>query len=372
MKKALSSIDIHVLIESWQFLCDSRLEQISRHSKQEVILKFRSKEYGTNRLLINLDGWIYLTTAKGFQSKSGNFIDTIKKSVKGGRVKSISQINSDRLISIILSNHNQEFNLIIELFRKGNLILCNNKEIISILRKEKLSDRLLDKGETYTYPKQPFNFLDSDSDSSIKKLKSSHRKLISALITDCNLGPDVAEYICSNYNPNNPVTNLSDKDISSIISNAKIILSNPSQARIYSDDKKTIFPSPFELNNLNINSEFSNYNEAIEHFLSLQKELKTEAPREDGRTFTQKKYLKKFLIQSKEMRKIADLISNNVLFIKNIIDDFNNNKERKEIIDCNNTRTEFTISIDDSSFKITPSKSPEAHASSYFQPLPAD
>ena len=143
MKKALSSIDINVLIESWQFLCDSKLEQISRHSKQEVVLKFRNKTHGTNRLLINLDGWIYLTTSKGFQSKSGNFIDILKKSIKGGFVKSISQINCDRLISIIISNNNQEFNLIIELFRKGNLLLCKDKEIISILRKEKLNDRIL-------------------------------------------------------------------------------------------------------------------------------------------------------------------------------------------------------------------------------------
>ncbi|OIR15648.1 MAG: hypothetical protein BEU04_01735 [Marine Group III euryarchaeote CG-Bathy1] len=367
MKKALSSIDINVLIESWQFLCDSKLEQISRHSKQEVILKIRSKEHGTHRLLINLDGWIYLTNSKGFQSKSGNFIDILKKTIKGGRVNSISQINCDRLISIIISNNNQEFNLIIELFRKGNLILCKDKEIISILRKEKLNDRLLDKGAIYTYPQHPFNFLDSDTASSTEKLKSSHRKLISALVTDCNLGPDIAEYISSSYNPNIAISDLSDEDISSIISHAKSILSNPSKARIYSNNKYTFFATPFELKDLEVNSEFSNYNEAIEHLLSLKKEVKTEEPREDGRIFTQKKYLKKFLKQSKEMRKIAKSISDNVLFIQNLIDDFNNEKENKEILDYNNTRSEFRTSIDDLSFKIIPTKSPEANASLYFK-----
>ena len=367
MKKALSSIDINVLIESWQFLCNSKLEQISRHSKQEVVLKFRNKTHGTNRLLINLDGWIYLTTSKGFQSKSGNFIDILKKSIKGGFVKSISQINCDRLISIIISNNNQEFNLIIELFRKGNLLLCKDKEIISILRKEKLNDRILDKGELYTYPKHPFNFLDSDTDSSTKKLKSSHRKLISALVTDCNLGPDVAEYISSNYNSNTAVTDMSDEDISSIILHAKSILSNPSKARIYSNNKQILFASPFDLKDLDINSEFLNYNEAIEHFLSLKKELKMEAPREDGRIFTQKKYLKKFLKQSKEMRKIAELISSNVRPIQNLIDDFNNKKDNKAIIDYNDLRSEFKTSIDGISFKIIPSKSPEANASLHFK-----
>tara|TARA_B100000029_G_scaffold397956_1_gene396353 strand:- start:882 stop:2726 length:1845 start_codon:yes stop_codon:yes gene_type:complete len=366
MKKALSSIDINVLIESWQFLCDSKLEQISRHSKQEVVLKFRNKIHGTNRLLINLDGWIYLTTSKGFQSKSGNFIDILKKSIKGGFVKSISQINCDRLISIIISNNNQEFNLIIELFRKGNLILCKDEKIISILRKEKLNDRLLDKGEFYTFPKHPFNFLDSDIDSSTKKLKSSHRKLISALVTDCNLGPDVAEYVSSSYNSNIAVTDMSDEDISSIISHAKSIISNPSKARIYSNNNQTLFASPFDLKDLDINSEFPNYNEAIEHFLSL-KEIKTEAPREDGRTFTQKKYLKKFLKQSKEMRKIAESISSNTSFIQNLIDDFNNKKDNKEIIDYNDLRSEFKTSIDGISFKIIPSRSPESNASLYFK-----
>ena len=367
MKKALSSLDINVLVEGWQFLKDSKLEQISRHSKQEVVLKFRSKVHGTKRLLINLDGWIYLTNSKAFNSKSGNFIENMKKSIKGSRLKSIFQINSDRLISMLFLNNNQEFQLIIELFRKGNLILCKEQEIISILRKEKLSDRILAKDEVYSYPKPPFNFLESNIDSSLKKLQSSRRKLISALVRDCNLGPDIAEYVCSNHNQNISPEKLSKEDLSSILSSAKKIISGPIIPRVYSHHQNILFVSPFELKNLEIKSEYSNYDEAIEHFLALQKEINTEKPREDGRIFTQKKFLKKFLNQAKEMRKTAKLIFNRALFVQQLIDDFNNQNPREEIIGCNDTRTEFSITINGIVFKVIPSKSAEANASLYFK-----
>ena len=63
MKKALTGPDIGQLVKGWQSLIGSRVDQFGRPDLNKVILKLRSRERGTVRLLIDLSGWAYLTTS---------------------------------------------------------------------------------------------------------------------------------------------------------------------------------------------------------------------------------------------------------------------------------------------------------------------
>ena len=83
MKKALTGPDIGQLVEGWQSLIGSRVDQFGRPDLNKVVLKLRSREEGTVRLLIDLSGWSYLTkTTISTESNQGVFISQIRKRIK--------------------------------------------------------------------------------------------------------------------------------------------------------------------------------------------------------------------------------------------------------------------------------------------------
>ena len=101
MKKALTGPDIGQLVNGWQTLVGSRVDQFGRPDLNKVVLKLRSREKGTVRLLIDLSGWAYLTkTIISTESNQGVFVQKVRKLIKKSRVEAIEQINGDRILSI--------------------------------------------------------------------------------------------------------------------------------------------------------------------------------------------------------------------------------------------------------------------------------
>ena len=101
MKKALTGPDIGQLVKGWQPLIGSRVDQFGRPDLNKVILKLRSRERGTVRLLIDLSGWAYLTTSSlSTESNQGVFVQKVRKLIKKSRIESIEQVNGDRILFI--------------------------------------------------------------------------------------------------------------------------------------------------------------------------------------------------------------------------------------------------------------------------------
>ena len=108
MKKALTGPDIGHLVKGWQSLIGSRVDQFGRPELNKIVLKLRSREKGTVRLLIDLSGWAYLTKQTiSTESNQGVFVQKVRKLIKKSRIESIEQINGDRILSIsfIMYNH---------------------------------------------------------------------------------------------------------------------------------------------------------------------------------------------------------------------------------------------------------------------------
>ena len=124
MKKALTGPDIGQLVKGWQSLIGSRVDQFGRPDLNKVILKLRSRERGTVRLLIDLTGWAYLTTSSlSTESNQGVFVQKVRKLIKKSRIESIEQVNGDRILSISFIRKEEKISLIFEMFHKGNICL---------------------------------------------------------------------------------------------------------------------------------------------------------------------------------------------------------------------------------------------------------
>ena len=198
MKKALTSSDIRELVSGGQPLVGSRLDQFGRPDSNKLILKLRNRALGTIRLVLDLDGWAYLTKQSlSTESNQGAFINQVRSQIKKSRLDAIEQLNGDRIISFIFSRKDEEIKLVFEFFHKGIAILCERDNIVMVMRQQKFRHRNLVPKEKYVSP-PGFNPFNSEFRDYEEKLLESHRNLGARLTIDCNLGGELSNLICHN------------------------------------------------------------------------------------------------------------------------------------------------------------------------------
>ena len=353
MKKALTGPDIGQLVKGWQSLIGSRVDQFGRPDLNKVILKLRSRERGTVRLLIDLSGWAYLTTSSlSTESNQGVFVQKVRKLIKKSRIESIEQVNGDRILSISFIRKEEKISLIFEMFHKGNIILCSNDKILAVMRKQKFRHRSLEAGLSYQSPPSidPFTV---DFDLFDDKLKKSQRGLGAALTIDCNIGGDISTQICNKLELDREMST-SDVNSEQIYSELKRTLNELIEPTIFLDSEgKNFTVSSFDLG-MDSSKTFSSLDEAVESYVTSIVVVKKEVKSSDQvRVDHQTKAIEKYNSKSKIYRAKGDII-------------FSKLSEIREMIDFENDEDEVIIQLDDMEILIDKSKSLEANASSYF------
>ena len=353
MKKALTGPDIGHLVKGWQSLIGSRVDQFGRPELNKIVLKLRSREEGTVRLLIDLSGWAYLTKQTiSTESNQGVFVQKVRKLIKKSRIESIEQINGDRILSISFIRKEQKVNLIFEMFHKGNIILCTDNKISAVMRKQKFRHRSLESGLSYQSPPSIDPFV-VDYDTFKDKLVNSQRGLGAALTIDCNIGGDISTLICNNLKIGKDVS-ISDVPVQEIYDELKRILNEVIGPTIFLDSEGNNFTvSSFDLG-MNSNERFSSFDEAVERYISSIVAVKKEVKSSDEvRVDHQNKAIEKYNLKSKDFREKGNIV-------------FSRLNEIREMIDYENDDDEVVIKIDNSNIWIDKTKSLEANASSYF------
>ncbi len=353
MKKALTGPDIGQLVQGWQNLIGSRVDQFGRPDLNKIVLKLRSREKGTVRLLIDLSGWAYLTKETiSTESNQGVFVQKVRKLIKKSRIESIEQINGDRILSISFVRKEENINLIFEMFHKGNIVLCSDNKILSVMRKQKFRHRSLEPGLVYQSPPSidPFSV---DYEIFKDKLVSSQRSLGAALTIDCNVGGDISTLICNNLDIRKD-TEISEVSFEKIYDELKKILKDVIKPTIFIDgDGKNFTVSSFNLG-MQSNETFSSLDEAVERYVSsivvVKKEVKSP---DEVRVAHQNKAIEKYNLKSKDFREKGDVI-------------FSNLSEIKDMINYEDEADEVVIEIANVNIWIDKKRSLEANASSYF------
>ena len=353
MKKALTGPDISQLVNGWQTLVGSRVDQFGRPDLNKVVLKLRSREEGTVRLLIDLSGWAYLTkTTISTESNQGVFVQKVRKLIKKSRIEAIEQINGDRILSISFIRKEEKVTLIFEMFHKGNIVLCSNDKILAVMRKQKFRHRSLEAGLPYQSPPS-IDPSTVDFNVFIDKLTNSQRGLGAALTIDCNIGGDISTLICKNLGIDKE-GKTSKANFKQIYDELKRILNEIIKPTIFIDNGgKNFTVSSFDLG-MNSSQTFPSLDEAVESYVSsivvAKKEVKSS---DEVRVDHQNRAIEKYNVKSKVYRQKGNLI-------------FSKLNEIQSMIDFENDEDEVVIELENTKILINKKKSLEANASSYF------
>ncbi len=222
MKSDLSALEVHYLVRELQPLIGGKIEQIYQIGKEELVLQFHVPNVGKQILRIVLGKMIYLASVKSsIPEKPPGFCLHLRKRLRSARLRGVSQIGFDRIVEFILETKDAKFRFVVDLFSKGNLILCDDDgKIVSVLERQEWKDRSVKPGEQYSSPEKEVNFLQlTEEDLNAVLMGSDRENLVKSLAIDLGLGGVYAEEICllAGVDKNLKPGQLSDKEKAALL-----------------------------------------------------------------------------------------------------------------------------------------------------------
>jgi predicted ribosome quality control (RQC) complex YloA/Tae2 family protein len=281
MKTEIASLELHYLLKDFQALVGAKVEQIYQVGRDEFIFQLHLPGVGKRFIRIMLGRFIYLASDKGaVPEKPPGFCLYLRKKLKNARLKSTTQIGFERIVEIIFENKELRFKLVVEIFGKGNLIICDDKGIIlSVLEQKQWKDRTVKPREQYIYPDKGVDVLSLASEQFINILKASDKEnIVKSLAIDFGLGGVYAEEVCFLAKVDKTIKpfQLSEKELLSLHHSLNSLLSKDLSKEkamiIYTDEKKQEIKDivPFSLNFYSAfqTQEFVSFNSALDSVLT--------------------------------------------------------------------------------------------------------
>ncbi len=317
-KTQLSALEIHYLLKELDILINSKLDKIYHPKKKEIILQLHVPNKGKHTLSVS-PAAVFLADSKPFVGEPSDLCMYLRKKLKNARLRSISQPGFERVISFEFENKQGKFNLVVEMFSTGNIILVKDKEILTAAEYQNWSDRTIRPKEEYIYPAKEHNFLNIKKPELKRLLNDTEKEsLVKCLAVDLSLGGTYAEELCilSGIDKNKKPSELKEKDISDLLEKIKKLRSKKPSACIVVQKDKTVDITPFKL----------------EYYSDLKQENAPSFNKALSRYFSKKKTSEKKAVRKKKLDKIRNIIQSQKDTIKKLEEDIKENKEKADKI----------------------------------------
>lgn len=151
----LSGIELYYLVNKISPKVSSGyyVSSISSITKNSILLKLHHPAEPNIMLMVSTKG-IWFTNKKYRQVEENQFVKVLSREIERAKISSVSQPGSERIFFLYFVNRaNKVRKLIVEIFGKGNIILCDESmEILWILNPIEVRHRTLRTGSEYVLP----------------------------------------------------------------------------------------------------------------------------------------------------------------------------------------------------------------------------
>lgn len=163
-----------------------------------IRIKTRSKNSGKHEYIITPNFLFESQLQLAANEKPNGFAAFLNKRLVGQKIVRIEQNEWDKVIVI----HFHDYFLVIELFAKGNVILCNKDGIIlQPYHREEWKDRKLFKDEKYVFPNSVMKNWSHQTIESFQRVLRKDPNRAKALIIHAGISPAIANEL-ANFNAN--------------------------------------------------------------------------------------------------------------------------------------------------------------------------
>ena len=350
---SLSALNLAVLTKELnEVLLGGKIDKIYLLPKeQELLLQMHIPNKGRKILRCVIPNYLYVTDHKSeTPEKPHGFCMYLRKKLNNARLRKITQINFERILDMEFETKETIFHLIIELFSKGNIILCDNEyKILSPFSNQNWSERTIRGGIKYEHPSLKYNFLIVTKDQVISLLKKTDKEsVVKALAMEFGLGGEYAEMLCDKAKIDKNKLKLTSKEIDSLFKEIELL--------------QKLHLKPYEA------EKYVSYNEALDAELTSKSMKDIENKKEKQKTAhlsktetiikAQEKTVRQLEKAAKENQEKAEVIYTHYQLIREVLEQINKAhkkmtwkeikeklKDHKIIKDINENNKQIVIEI---------------------------
>ncbi|AEC50969.1 hypothetical protein PNA2_0051 [Pyrococcus sp. NA2] len=340
MKEEMSSVDIRYIVQELkEELKGARIDKVY-HEGDEVRIKLHKTGEGRRDLIIEAGKRLHLTTyIKESSSSPSSFAMLLRKYLSGAFVDEIEQHDFDRIVKIRVG----KFTIIAELFRRGNVILVDeNNVILGAIRYEEFKDRSIKPKHEYKFPPARENPLEVSFDKFVELIKGEDTEIVRALARKLNMGGLYAEEILlrAEVNKKKRTSELSEEELKRIYEKMKEVFNAPKKPNIVYKDGRMVDVVPIDLRWYDGYEKvyFDTFSKALDEYfgkLTIEKarEEKTKKLEEKKKQLIatlkrQENMIKGFKEEMRRNQEIADLIYANYQLVDNLLKELSKAVER--------------------------------------------
>jgi len=228
----LSGIELHYLVNkiSSKITSSYYVSNIGSITKNSILLKLHHPTESDINLIVSTKG-IWITSKKYKQMEENQLLSILSREIERAKINSVSQPGSERIFFLhFINKDNKERKLVIEIFGKGNIILCDESmKILWILNPVEVRHRILKTGLEYVLPPNRGEDVFQVTLEGMKKSRQTQPENTDLVrwLSKCTSLPRkyVEEILLHSGISTKYANNLSDNDVQIIYDNTKEITS---------------------------------------------------------------------------------------------------------------------------------------------------
>lgn len=197
MKDSLSSFDVTAAVKDLEPLVGGHIDKVYHPSLDQLVLAVRSLKEGKTYVIFTVGKWLYFTDkAPEMPQQPSDFAMMLRKRITNARITSIRQPGFER-IAVMSLEKEEQFDLILELFAEGNIVLVKEGTIIQPLTSHTWKHRDVRAKRPFMYPPPVPDPQTISAKDLLDILHSSDTDLVRTIATKLNTGGRYSEEICA-------------------------------------------------------------------------------------------------------------------------------------------------------------------------------
>jgi len=331
LKLEMSSLDIAaIILELEPLIKEKYVDNIYQIDSKTFLFKFRP---GNFNLIIEVGKRIHLTKYEvQIPREPSQFCMALRKRLRGGRLINIQQHEFERTVTMDVEAAEQTYQVIVEFFRRGNLVVVDGSGRISLaLSFARMRDRNIIKGEIFKHAPpsglNPFGQL-LDGLSRIKGLGSI--PTTKALVMTFSIGGVLAKEILLRSGLKDlPANELTDKDLFAIQNTLQKLQSelqsrslNPAVILSDGGEPYDVAPLAFRSYDHSPQTRCSTFNDAADEYFTALARRATVGKKREEVLKDEQKLVRVRDMQQRQLEELSQAIEENnlkgQLIIKNL------------------------------------------------------
>jgi predicted ribosome quality control (RQC) complex YloA/Tae2 family protein len=275
MKTSITAFDLRVLVSEWQGLVGGHVDKVYQR-EAELMFRINVPGRGKVELYSKAGQWLCLHEIEDKPESPPSFAQTLRRLLDNARVIAVEQRGLDRIAIFRVERGPERFDIVFEVFSKGNLVLVRDGTIVAAMFPQKFKDRAVQVGESYVYPAAGIDPIELDRNGFANALRGAKGQLVRVLATALNLGGTYAEELClrAAVDKETRIKDLQDPQIDSLytaLNNIAVAIDQERRPAVILQEGRAIDATPIELMQFREmeRREFPTFNEALSHFLTI-------------------------------------------------------------------------------------------------------